>query len=152
MPGIIVTDTSCLIILKKLGRLNLLKSLFIKVTITQIIADEFGEELPAYFQIENPKDQNYQRILETILDKGEASAIALSLEKEDCLLIIDDYKARREAEQLKIKYTGTLGLLVVAKEKGMIHSVSEIIHEIRKTNFRISDEYLNEILRKSGEN
>lgn len=151
MPGIIVTDTSCLIILKKLGRLDLLESLFTKVIITQIIADEFMEELPGYFQIENPKDINYQRILETILDKGEASAIALSLEKKDCLLIIDDNKARREAAQLKIKFTGTLGILVVAKEKGLIHSLSEIIREIRKTNFRISDKYLYEILKKSGE-
>jgi hypothetical protein len=85
MQKIIVSDTSCLILLDKLGRLDLLKTLFGNVTITQIIADEFGNSLPEFIIIENPKDKNYQKILEGYLDPGESSAIALALEKDDCL-------------------------------------------------------------------
>lgn len=151
MHKIIVSDTSCLILLDKLERIDLLKSLFGKITITQTVADEFGKTIPYFIDIENPKDNNYQKILETFLDAGEASALALALEKDDCLLIIDEFKGRREAKQLKLNYTGTLGILIVAKEKGLIKSLTEILDEIRKTNFRISEELINEIKRKSGE-
>lgn len=77
MPGIIVSDTSCLILLDKLGRISLLKSLFQNLSVTQIVADEFEKELPEFIKIENPKDIKYQKILESFLDPGEASAIAL---------------------------------------------------------------------------
>lgn len=151
MPGIIVSDTSCLILLDKLGRIGLLKSLFGRITITKIVADEFGNVLPEFVEIENPKNKNYQKILESFLDPGEASAIALALEKEECLLIIDEFKGRREAKQLGLNYTGTLGILIVAKEKGLINSVTEIIKEIGKTDFRINEKLINEVKRKSGE-
>ena len=151
MPGIIVTDTSCLILLDKLGRIGLLKSLYGKITVTKTVADEFGQVLPEFVEIENPKNKIYQKILESLLDPGEASAIALALEKEECLLIIDEFKGRREARQLGLNYTGTLGILIVAKEKGLINSVTEIIKEIGKTDFRISEKLINELKRKSGE-
>jgi len=151
MPGIIVSDTSCLILLDKLGRISLLKSLYGKITVTKIVADEFGKVLPDFVEIENPKNKNYQKILQSFLDPGEASAMALALEKEECLLIIDEFKGRREARQLGLNYTGTLGILIVAKEKGLIKSVTEIIKEIGKTDFRIGEILINEVKRKSGE-
>ncbi len=151
MQGTIVSDTSCLILFDKLGRIDLLQSLFGKITITQIIADEFGKTIPDFIIIENPKNKNYQRILESFLDPGEASALALALEREKHLLIIDEFKGRREAKQLGLNYTGTFGVLIVAKEKGYINSVTEVINEIKKTDFRISDKLTDEIKRKSGE-
>lgn len=151
MHKVIVSDTSCLILLYKINRLDLLKDLFGNVTITQIVADEFGIQLPDFITIENPKELNYQKILETILDPGESSSIALALDKDDCLLILDDLKARKEAKQLKMDFTGTLGLFVVAKEKRLIDSVSVVIDEIKKTNFRIAEKYLETIRRKAGE-
>lgn len=151
MPGIIVSDTSCLILLAKLGRIGLLKSLYGKITVTKTVRDEFGKVLPEFVEIENPKNKNYQKILESFLDPGEASAMALALEKEECLLIIDESKGRRKARQLGLNYTGTLGILAVAKEKGLIDSVTEIVNEIGKTDFRISEPLINELKRKSGE-
>ncbi len=151
MSGNIVADTSCLILLEKLKKIDLLQSLFGKVTITSTIANEYGNKLPDFIEIENPQDTNYQKILESYLDAGEASALALALEKENCLLIIDDYKARREAKQLNIDFTGTIGVLIHAKEKGLIDSLTKIINDINKTNFRISDTLIQEIKRISGE-
>lgn len=148
MPGIIVSDTSCLILLDKIGRIGLLQSLFKKITITDIVAKEFGKELPDFFTKENPKEKNYQRILESFLDPGEASAFALAIENSDSLIIIDDLKARREAKQLKLNYTGTIGVLIVAIEKGYIVNVQELINDIRKTNFRITEKYLVEITKR----
>ncbi len=148
MHGIIVSDTSCLILLDKLGRIDLLKSLFNKITITSIIADEFGKELPDFIEVRDPQEKNYQRIFESFLDAGEASAFALAIEINDCLLIIDNLKARREARQLKLNFTGTIGILILAVEKGYIENVSVLIDEIRRTNFRISENYINEIKRR----
>lgn len=151
MHEIIVSDTSCLILLDKLGRLDLLRNLYGNITITQVIANEFGKSIPEFTKIENPIDKNYQKILESFLDAGESSALALALEKKNCLLILDDIKGRREARQLKIHYTGTLGVLVIAKEKGLIKSFTNILEDIKKTNFRISEDLIKEAKRKCGE-
>ena len=132
----------------KPGRIGLLNSLFDKITITKIIADEYGKVLPEFIEIENPKNKNYQKILESFLDPGEASAMALALEKEECHLIIDEFKGRREARHLELNYTGTMGILIVAKEKGLINSVTELINEIGKTDFRISEKLMNEVKRR----
>lgn len=145
MPKIILSDTSCLILLQKLNKLSLLKVLFKEVTVTKTIEKEFGDSLPDFFKIKEPKDKNYQRILECFLDAGEASAIALALENNDSLIILDDQKARNEAMQLKLNITGTIGILLLALEKGLIESQDDIIEEILQTNFRISEKYLEKI-------
>ena len=98
MQRVIISDTSCLILLDKIGELNLLNKLFGQVTVTQEIANEFRKELSGWFKIEGPINKTYQKILEASLDKGEASAIAFAIEQEDCLLIIDDLKGRKYAE------------------------------------------------------
>lgn len=145
MPKIIVSDTSCLILLQKLNKLSLLGVLFKEITITKTIEKEFGDSLPDFFQIKEPKDKNYQKILERFLDAGEASAIALALENKDSLIILDDQKARSEARQLKLNITGTIGILLLALEKGLIESQDNIIEEIKRSNFRISEKYLDKI-------
>jgi len=116
-----------------------------------VIAKEFGKELPNFIRIEDPKDKNYQKILEGFLDPGESSAIALALESDNCLLIMDESKGRREANQLKLNVTGTLGILIVAKEKGLINSLTEVIDQINQTDFRISKSLINEAKRKCNE-
>lgn len=132
MPEIIVSDTSCIILPDKIGRINLLQSIFGTIIITQTIADEFGKDIPDFFEIQNPKSKKYQKILESFLDPGESSAIALALENDECLLIIDELKGRREAKLLGINFTGTVGILIVAKEKGLIGSIADILMKLKK--------------------
>jgi predicted nucleic acid-binding protein len=92
---IIVADTSCLILLQKIQQLSLLRELFVEITITTKVAEELNMALPDFIKIQEPKDPNYFKILRTFLDEGEASVIALALEQEDCLLIIDETKGRK---------------------------------------------------------
>jgi hypothetical protein len=75
----------------------------------------------------------------------------LAVELSDCLLILDDQKARKLAAELKLKYTGTIALLVEAKLKGYIISVRPIINKIRKTNFHLTSELEKKILKSAGE-
>ena len=151
MQKTIIADSSCLILLDKIEELELLKKLFGKVIITSIIAEEFGNPLPEWISIKNAENKNYQNILELSVDRGEASAIALAVEQSDCLLILDDQKARRLAAELNLKYTGTIALLVEAKSKGYITSVRPIINKIRKTNFHLTPELEKKILKSAGE-
>lgn len=104
------------------------------------VAEEFGEQLPDWIQIITVKDKLRQQLLEMQIDKGESSAIALALESENSTLIIDDFKARRVAEQLKLNFTGTIGVIVKARLKGEIESIIPILSKIKATNFRISND------------
>ena len=151
MQKVIISDTSCLILLDKIQELNLLKKLFGEIVVTQEIVDEFKMDLPYWFKIGNASNKTYQKILEASLDKGEASAIAYAIEQQDCLLIIDDQKGRKYAEQLGIKITGTLGVIIDAKLTGHIKSVKRLLVKIKKTDFRLSLELEKRTLEKAGE-
>lgn len=85
------------------------------------------------------------------LDLGESSSIALAIEIGNCILILDDIKARKIAQQLGIKISGTLGIILSAKKLGVISLVKPIIDKIKKTNFYISENLEAEILYLSGE-
>lgn len=151
MPKIVITDTSCFIILSKVGALDLLEKLYQEVFTTTEVAQEFGEEMPTWVIIENP-DTKKQKELEQEVDEGEASALALALEKEDSLLILDDYQARRLAQKLNLEFTGTIGVLIKAKLKGIIPSIRPIRNHIKQTNFRLSEELEKKALIEAGEN
>lgn len=151
MQKTIIADSSCLIPLDKIEELDLLRNLFGKAIVTSIIAEEFGIPLPEWISIKDADNKNYQNILELTVDRGEASAIALAVELIDSLLILDDQKARKLAEELKLKYTGTIALLVEAKLKGYIPSVRPLIDKIGKTNFRITPELEKKIIKSTGE-
>ena len=138
MHKTIISDTSCFIILSKIEELDLLKKLYGQITTTSEIAEEFGEELPAWVIIETVSDKNRQRILELQIDRGEWSAIALALETPGSTLILDDIKARKIAQHLGILFTGTIGVIIKAKLNGIIPSIKPYLEKIKNTNFRIS--------------
>ncbi len=149
MPKIVISDTSCLIILSNINELEILKQLYGEIITTVEISKEFGEPLPDWIIIRSPDDLLIKRSLEQQIDKGEASAIALALETPGCTIILDDLKARKIAEKYGLKITGTLGIILQANEKGIVKSVKLILEKMKKSGFRINDEIENEILKKS---
>jgi len=153
MPDItVIADTSCLIALSKIEAIELLKELYEEIYITEEIAFEFGESLPGWIIIEKVKNKKYLQLLDLYLDIGEASGIALALEKVDVLLILDDLKGRKEAEKLGFRITGTLGILFKAKKVGLISELKSYIEKLKAVGFRISPKIEEHILRKSNEN
>lgn len=141
---VVIADTSCFILLDKIGELELLQKLFGTVTTTDIIANEFGSELPSWIIIKSAKNIILQNSLD--VDLGEASAITLSLETPSSLLIIDDNKGRKLARKFNLKITGTLGVLLNAKQKRIIPLLRPVLEKVQRTNFRFSDEVLRQIL------
>jgi predicted nucleic acid-binding protein len=111
---------------------------------------EFEEALPAWIELKSPIDKIRQQILEIQVDKGELSAIALAIEMNNVTIILD-YKARRVAETLGLEITGTIGVIIKAKLRGIIKSIKLYLAEIKETNFCLSQELEAEALRQAGE-
>ena len=143
-----IVDTSCLIILEKIQQLDLLRKLYGRVTITSVIEEEFNSTLPDWIDV-TVVDVKKQIPLPIPVDPGEASAILLALDSDKPLLILDDFKARDLAKSLDIPVTGTLGVLLRAKEIGLISLVKPELIKIQQTDFRMS-EYLFELVLKEA--
>ena len=148
---IVIADTSCLILLSSIGEIELLNKIFKKVIITKTISEEFIKPLPLWIEVLSPANFQFQKLLELEVDKGEASAFALYFEIENAILALDDLKARKIAARLQLNFTGSLGIIVIAKQMALISSVLPLIEKIRKTKFRFSEEVINEILNTVGE-
>lgn len=113
---IVIADTSCLILFDKINRFDILqKTIASTLFITNEVAEEFGE-LPGWISVKGIADRTLYLTLLKNLGKGEGSSIALALESNNCLLIIDEKKGRKTAEKLNIDVIGSLGVLVKAKE------------------------------------
>lgn len=89
--------------------------------------------------------------LMTDLGPGEAGVPALALEEKDALVILDDLLARRVAKLQGIKLTGTLGILLKAKQQGYLQAVSPLIEQLQKLGFWLSNRMQQDILRLAGE-
>ena len=151
MQVTVISDTSCLIILEKIGQVHLLKKLYSQVFITKTVAEEFGRELPDFIKIKLPSEKNIKEVSSANIDFGEISAIALALDFENSLLIVDDMKARNVAISFGIKTSGSLGVLIEAKKSGHIRIVKTFIEQISKTDFRLSEDLIKAALKLADE-
>jgi len=149
---VVIADTSCLISLSRINALNLLFKLYKEIVVTPEVASEFRDNLPDWVIVEEANDKLRAKILCRELDIGEASAITLALESADSLLIIDERKGRKVAKSLGIRIMGTLGVLVLAKEKGLIQLIKPYLTALTKIDFRLSDRLIEGILKRTGEN
>ncbi len=151
MPEVVISDTSVLIIFHKIGELNLLKKVYHSLIITPEVAREFIEQLPEWIAVVSVKDNKYRNFIETQVDLGEASAIALAAEFDNPLLLLDDIKARKLAAKLDMNFTGTLGVIHKAKQIGVVDKVKPLIDKLLSTDFRISNNIVIELLKMNNE-
>lgn len=163
---IIVSDTSPLNGLVIVGHLPLLQQIYGRVLIPPAVADELkrgGEDDPRITQvlsvdwIEICQPTNIQLVetlqTESNLDRGESEAIALAQEIKAEELLIDERLGRREAVRLGLNITGLLGILLVAKRRGLVTEIRPIIDNlIQEANFRVSDRLYLEVLIAAREN
>jgi predicted nucleic acid-binding protein len=138
MPSAVISDASCLIILHKIGSIELLRQTYTEITTTPEIDAEVGFHLPDWVNIRRAKDPESSRLMPGSIDAGEASAIALALEIPGATIIIDDRAARNYAKRLGLNVTGTLGVIVKAKLDGVVPSIEPYVSAIRQTDFRFS--------------
>lgn len=144
----VVVDSTCLIGLEAIGRLDLLPSLFDPV-IPPEVRIEFGSSHP-WLRIEAPQDSSLIKTLDILLDAGEAEAIALAYEKQ-WRVVLDDLRARGVARRLDLKVIGTLGLLIRAKREGLVPSLKPLLEELDSVGFYLGEELKVEALRGVSE-
>lgn len=146
MDKAIISDTSCLIALERIGKLEVLKLLFEKVLITEEVRLEFGQEIPDWIVL--VKNQNTAKFFELrkVLDSGEASPIAFALGAENSLLIIDEVKGRKIATENGLEIIGTLGLLLLAKKSGLVEDLEQVLKDLNKNGFRVSKKLIDILL------
>ena len=157
---IVVSDTSPITNLLKIGRINLLRDLFETVIIPEAVFREINAielqrtEIQKYSWIRVAKLENHQLFDELIkkVDSGEAEAISLSVELSATLLLIDESDGRLEAERIGLEVTGLIGVLIRAKDKGLIEQVApELIKLVDEAGFWISAGLIRSVLEKIDE-
>lgn len=148
-----VTNSSPLIVLQRIGHIDLLPSTLGQISIPQAVRKEvFGQDLvPQWIEERTLAQPLAAQIIAARLGPGEREAIALALELRATLLLIDDLPARRLAQSLNIPVMGTLGLLLRAKNQGLIPVVRPLMEAMQSQEFRISDRVFARILSAASE-
>lgn len=159
----IVSNTSPISNLAALGRLSLLEQVYGNIVIPQAVAKEIAEVGTIYTEAAAVADLEWisiqtvtdRTIIETLLnrlDEGEAEAIALAIELNAELLLIDEQLGRQVAKDYEVNVTRLLGVLLEAKNKGIIPEVKSIMNDlILQAKFRVGDRLYKEVLHLANE-
>lgn len=159
----VISNSSPLINLAAINKLDLLGKLYSEIVIPEavwkeVVIDGKGQsgseavKRAKWIRKESVTDFVLVRALMLTLDKGESEAITLAKEKNADLLIIDERFARDVADNIGLKYIGTLGVLREAKSKGLISGMKKYMNLLKmKAGFWLSEEVYKEILEIEGE-
>lgn len=149
----VVSNSSPLIALGQIGYLYLLEQLFTIVLIPPGVAYEVAPTviLPIWTKQQNLTQAIGPLILRASLGKGESEAISLAVEIQARLLILDDRPARRLAQSLFLPVIGTLGVLLAAKQKGLLPEIRPCLDALLQQDFRIAPKLYNQLLSDAHE-
>ena len=160
MPPVI-SNTSPLIALADVGQFQLLQRMFGDVIIppalrAEVLSEPALAEVQAalkagWLRVTQPTEAGIILLLNETLEAGESEAIALAQETSPRWLIQDDLAARREAEALGLPTIGTLGVLLLAKEVGLLTSIKPVLDELRDRSLYIGEALYLAFLTSAGE-
>ncbi len=142
----VVVDTSALIALSNINRLDLLRRLFTDVLVSRAVAEEYGEPLPGWVRVLNTKNRQLVQALLGYVHRGEAETISLAIEVKANIVILDDKKARNIARKLGLKVIGTIGILILAIKQNLIDNIEVEINRLLRTSFYLSQEVITKSL------
>jgi hypothetical protein len=155
---VVIADTGALISLIHIGQLDLIEEVFGNFYIAKAVWDELQKYDNPDFDVSILKDiESKVKVIKTknhlsvIMDYGESESAILYEELNANYLLIDDNKARLIAESLNINCIGTLGLLIKAKQKGLLTELKPLFKKLLLFGRFFSKKLLNDILVKLGE-
>jgi len=159
---LVLSDASPLIALALVERLDLLRSLFGEISITEIVkAEVLGDgSKPGTASIAAAVQAAWLRVIPDAwplpqfpaLDEGEASILRAAINLGvPCLVLIDERAGRAVAKELGVAMAGTVGLIVLAKKRGLIPSARAAFAELLEKDFRIGAEMIRAALVQAGE-
>lgn len=158
----VVSNTAPLILLSKIKRLSLLDRLYTKVLIPESVLEEFsvkpGEEADSLHSLlqkekfqSTPVSPQYLQKITSNLGAGERATIALGLEANADLAIIDELHGREIARNHELSITGTIGILIEAHERGVISSVRQELDRLIEAGMWIDESFYHKILTEINE-
>jgi len=146
----IVSDSTTLIILLDLDKMDLLSNLFPKIIIPQAVFEEItfkkSFKLASFIKVKQPKKSDLLETLNMMLDQGESEAIVLALEM-NLKLIIDEKKGRKIAINQGIKIIGLLGVVYLNVVKGFMSTAQakEFMAEAVEHGYRINQKLVGDL-------
>lgn len=157
----VICDTSPLQYLHQVGLLHILPALATRVIIPPAVQEELevskgrGIDLPElaelnWLEVRLPQTAAAVPLV-TDLGKGEIQVLMLALEDDEAVAVLDDGLARRVAEMLEVRYTGTLGPLLDAKGADLIPAVKPVLDQLDALRFRLAADTQSAVLRLAGE-
>ena len=151
----IIFNSSPLINLAKVGRLDLIKAIYRNVIIPEAVYDEVviaGLDLARdganevkrlinenVIEVREVENRNLVKAFNFELDYGESEVLALAVEIEADLVILDEAEARQVADKFDIDKTGFIGILIKADKLGLIESGKELLDDVIAGGFRIDE-------------
>ena len=150
---IVVSNASPLIAGLDMGLGAIFEALFGKVFIPPAVRQEVftNRPQPSWITEQSLTDSSASRLLQGRLGAGEREAIALTLEVQADLLLMDELAGRRTATSLGVRVMGTLGVLLRAKTQQLIPAVSPLLDQLVATGFYVDDELAEQVRRTAGE-
>jgi predicted nucleic acid-binding protein len=152
---IVVSDTTAITSLLKLGEAELLRMLFGEVLIPSAVQAElfsYHGRLPDWLNVRMDFDRKVLKTLSRVLDAGEAEAIALAKAIGADLLIIDEKRGRVIAEDLGLRCLGLAGALLLTKQRGLIGSLKDMLSRLEdEANFYLAASVKDKLLAVAGE-
>jgi predicted nucleic acid-binding protein len=159
---IVVANTTPLIGLASIQRFDLLRQLFGEIYIAQAVYDEAvaGREAggakrevstATWIKTVSVKDRLAVELLLDEMDLGEAETIVLACEIGADWVLMDEKKGRRKLTQLGLKKIGTVGILLKAKQVGLLSAIRPELERLRQQSFSISQAVIDAVLRQANE-
>ncbi len=160
MPKVIVNSTP-MIILSKIGQIDILQQLYGNVIIPQAVYEEVTRKSDAasqilaekgWIRVEHVRNDADRGMYRSKLHDGEVEVMMLARESVGpVLVIIDDNAAKKTAKYLGLHVTGTLGVLALAKKKGILGSVKPAVTRMKEQGFFISSAVETMVCKACGE-
>lgn len=158
----VVVNTTPLIALSHVGQLDILRKLYGEIIIPEAVYRELSVKMEStckkavdsslsWIRVEKIQNQMAKSMYKTQLHDGEVEVMILSLELGADVVIIDDANAKKHAKYLKLPVTGTLGILIKAKQEGYVYELKPILYQMVKNGIYISPKLIEVCLRQVGE-
>lgn len=158
----VITNTSPLLLLAKIRRLDLLRQLFDEILIAGAVYEEINAKLACETKEINVLIQTkviYLREARTDivknlpvdLGKGERETIALAIETNADLVVMDDQEGRRLARSQGLSITGTVGVLIEARERKLVASIRQEMDHLIEAGMWLDEGFYHRILQEFDE-
>ena len=162
LPKPIISNNSPLVALLGLDLLSLLRELYTEVWIPEEVKAEFLaaermhrvqalKDAPWIKTVHLTDARDISTYMRSGLDLGEAAVLALAKEHDAQFIIIDELKARQHAARIRLPFRGTVGILLEAKEKGLIDAIKPLLIRLQDNGVHLSESLINNALQDAGE-